>query len=151
MTLRIKTFSAVRWTAAAAFFRIIIRLLQVAVLARLLDKEDFGLMAMALVIIDFASIFSDLGLNSAFTSHPNVTDDERSSLFWANMLSSGFFCMMAIIAGVVFANYIYAEPRLIWINICIAPLFIINALGIQIKNSAEKNLNFKRVTYIELA
>ena len=90
MTLRLKTFSAIRWTAAAALFKILIRILQVAVLARLLAKEDFGLMAMALVIIDFASIFSDFGLNSSFMHRRDVTEDERSSLFWANICSSIF-------------------------------------------------------------
>ncbi len=151
MSLRVKTFSAIRWTAAAALFKIVIRILQVAILARLLEKVDFGLMAMALVVIDFASIFSDLGLNSAFMHRRDVTNDERSSLFWANISSSTVFCSLAILVGIIFAQYVYGEPRLIGIIICTAPLFIVNALGVQVKTSAEKELNFKRITYIDLA
>ena len=150
MTLRLKTFSAIRWTASAALFKILIRVLQVAILARLLAKEDFGLMAMALVIIDFASIFSDLGLNSAFMHRRDVNDNERSSLFWANICSSVVFCIIAILAGVIFAYYVYNEARLIGVIIFTAPLFIINAFGVQIKTNSEKELNFKRITCIDL-
>lgn len=150
MSLRVKTFSAIRWTASAAFFRIIVRLLQVAIMARLLAKEDFGLMAMALVVIDFASIFSDLGLNSAFMFSRDVTNNERSSLFWANVLSGAFFTLLTASLSGIFANYVYDEPRLMPIIISISPLFLINAFGVQLKTSAEKDLNFKRITYIEL-
>ena len=79
LNIRLKAFTAIRWTASAALFRIIIRLLQVAILARLLAKEDFGLMAMALVAIDFANVFADLGLNGSLMHRRNVTAGERSS------------------------------------------------------------------------
>ncbi|NBX01533.1 colanic acid exporter [bacterium] len=150
MALRAKTFSAVRWTAAASLIKILLRIFQISILARLLPKEDFGLMAMALVVIDFASIFSDLGLNSAFMQKKDVTANERSSLFWANIFSSLVFCMLTMVLSPFFSYVVYGESRLLWVIILIAPLFIINALGVQIKTNSEKELNFKRITYIDL-
>lgn len=148
--LKTKTFSAVRWTAAASLVKILLRILQISILARLLEKEDFGLMAMALVVIDFASIFADFGLNSAFMQRRDVTNEERSSLFWANIFTSFLFCILTISLSPLFANIVYHENRLIWVISLIAPLFIINALGVQIRTNSEKELNFKKITFIDL-
>ena len=150
LSIRLKVFSAVRWTAAAALFRIIIRLLTVAILARLLAKEDFGLMAMALVAIDFANVFADLGLNGAFMHRRNITAGERSSLFWANIFCGIFLCVMMILMSGLLSNYVYNEPRLVLVVICISPIFIINAFSAQFRVNAEKQLLFKRVTFIDL-
>src|SRR5680860_845334 len=60
MTLKHRTFSAVRWTTTAAAAWALLQLAQVAVLARLLAPEDYGLMAMVAVVLGFATVFTDL-------------------------------------------------------------------------------------------
>lgn len=88
VTLKQKTFSAVRWTAVAAVARAVLQVGQMAVLARLLSPKDYGLMAVVGVVLSFAAVFADLGVNNAYVQRQGVTQEQRSSLFWLNVSMS---------------------------------------------------------------
>ena len=88
MNLREKSFSAVRWTTFDALGKAFLTIASLAVLARILAPEDYGLMAIVTVILGFAGLFGDLGINAAFVQRQDVTDEQRASLFWLNVLVS---------------------------------------------------------------
>ena len=142
MNLKHKTFTAVRWTTAATGIRTLIQLAQVSILARLLLPTDYGLMAIVSVVLAFAGIFSDGGLNSAYVQRQNVSNEERSSLFWLNIFTSCSLTALLIILSPLFAIW-FQDPRLSFILMLSATTFIIGALGQQIRMNAEKRLDFK--------
>ena len=76
---------------------------QVAVLARLLAPEDYGLMAMVTVVLSFTALLSDFGVNSAFLQRRDVSEDQRSSLFWFNVLLSSGLMVLVILLSPLFA------------------------------------------------
>lgn len=149
MTLRHKTFSAIRWTAAAAAMRLILQIAQLAILARLLSPADYGLMAMVGVILSFAALFSDIGINSAFVQRQNITLEQRSSLFWANLLTSTALTGLLIVVSPILA-WLFDDPRLTPLIMLSASTFILSALGQQILMSAEKSLTFRPVVILEI-
>ena len=61
MSLKKDLFSGVFYTAVARYSGLIVSLVIAGVLARLIPPEDFGVVAVATVIISFFGIFSDLG------------------------------------------------------------------------------------------
>ena len=85
MSLRRKTFSAVRWTTVSSASKAILSVASIAVLARLLVPDDYGLMAMVSAVLGIAGLFADLGANSAFVQRQGVTQEQRSSLYWLNV------------------------------------------------------------------
>lgn len=149
MTLRHKTFSAIRWTAAAAAMRLMLQIAQLAILARLLSPADYGLMAMVGVILSFAGLFSDIGINSAFVQRQNITLEQRSSLFWANLLTSTALTGLLIAVSPILA-WLFDDPRLTPLIMLSASTFILSALGQQILMSAEKSLTFRPVVILEV-
>ncbi|MEE9912507.1 MAG: MOP flippase family protein [Deltaproteobacteria bacterium] len=149
MTLRHKTFTAVRWTTAAALSRALLQLVQVAVLARLLAPTDYGLIAMVGVVLGIAGLFSDLGLNSAYIQKQDVAPEHRSSLFWLNVGMSSILTILVVITSPVVA-FLFGDERLTLLLISSAPVFAINAVGQQIRMTREKELNFKPVVLLEL-
>ena len=148
MTLRHKTFAAVRWTTVAAVARAALQLAQVAVLARLLAPEDYGLMAMVWVVTGFAAIFSDLGVNSAFIQCQSVTPEQRSSLFWLNVIVSVGLTVVVLAFSPLLARF-FADERLTPLLRIAAPTFVIAALGMQVRMAAEKALHFRPVVVVE--
>lgn len=147
--LRAKAFSAVRWTAVSAASRALLNLVQLATLARMLLPEDYGLMAMVTAIIGFAGIFSDFGFNSAFLQRTSVTLSERSSLFWANVLLSCLVMAVVMLCAPLLVHLMKNEHLFGPLLAC-APIFVFNALGQQLKMSAEKSLDFRPVIISEL-
>lgn len=149
MTAVNRTYSAVRWTTASSAARTVLRILQVAVLARFLAPSDFGLMAMATVVLSYASLFSDMGLSTAFVQRQQISQEERSSLYWLSV-TVGAALMLFVMVISPLAALFFEEPQLVPLMILVSTNFLIIALGQQFRVDAEKALNFRPVALIEV-
>jgi O-antigen/teichoic acid export membrane protein len=126
------------------------QLAQIAVLARLLSPEDYGLMAMVAVVLGFAKIFTDMGINSAYVQRQNVTREQRSSLFWLNLAISGALTLLLFFCSPMIAEF-FGDDRLTPLLMLAASIFVIIALGQQVRMTAEKALDFRNVALTEIA
>lgn len=149
MTLKHRTFSAVRWTTAAAVVRALLQLGQVSVLARLLAPDAYGLMAMIAVVLGFATVFTDMGVNSAYVQRQDVTPEQRSSLFWLNTAIGSGLTLFVLSCSSLIAGF-FGDERLTPLLMLASSTFVITALGQQVKITAEKALEFRPVALIEM-
>src|SRR6516162_1616875 len=62
----------------------VIRLVSVAILARLLVPQYFGLLSMVTAVTSIAERFKDLGLSDATIQQKEITHEQVSTLFWVN-------------------------------------------------------------------
>jgi O-antigen/teichoic acid export membrane protein len=148
--LKQRTFSAVRWTTTATVARTLLQLAQIAVLARMLAPEDYGLMAMVGVVLGFAGIFADMGVNSAYIQRQDVTPEQRSSLFWLNVCMSSVLTLLVLMLSPLIAHF-FGDVRLSHLLMLAATTFVISALGQQLRMNAEKELDFRAVVLQEVA
>jgi O-antigen/teichoic acid export membrane protein len=149
MTLRQAAFSAARWTTAAAVTRSVLQVAQVAVLTRLLVPEDYGLMAIVISVMGFATIVSDLGVSSAIIQKQDTTDAQYSTLYWVNVLCGvGVMMLVAVVSPLVAA--VYGDARLVPLLIATSVSFPVIAIGHQLKVRAEKDLRFGALARIEI-
>ena len=70
------------WTFGAQCGRFALTLSTTAVMARLLVPEDFGLVAMVMVVVGAAGLFRDLGLTTAIIQARTVSRQQASNIFW---------------------------------------------------------------------
>lgn len=150
VTLKQKTFSAVRWTAVAAVARAVLQVGQMAVLARLLSPKDYGLMAVVGVVLSFAAVFADLGVNNAYVQRQGVTQEQRSSLFWLNVSMSTGLTLLVVAVSPLFARF-FGDEHLTPLLMLSASTFVLSALGQQVRMAAEKELDFRPVVFLEIA
>src|SRR6201999_668490 len=66
------------------------------VLARLLNPEQFGYVAMATTVLNFLAVFRDFGLTSATIQRQNLSQRERDYLFWMNALIVVIISLVAV-------------------------------------------------------
>lgn len=149
MTLKINTYSSVRWTTGGSIFRVLLQIAQLAVLVRLLRPEDYGLMAMVAVVTSLTTLFADMGLSNAYVQRRQVSEAERSSLFWANILLSIALTILVVVCSPVCAMLLGDERLSPLLQLASATL-VINALGQQLRKHAEKHLNFRGVVLTEI-
>ncbi len=150
MSLREKTFSAVRWTSLSAIVRGVIQFAQVAILARLLTHEDFGLMAIIWVVIQMANILVDSGIGAAYMQRKEVTEEQRSSLFWFNVFLGLIVTLMMVLASPML-GWFFGDDRYTTLMMLCAPTLLINALSMQLVWTAEKKLEFRSVSIMQIA
>ena len=100
MTLKAQAVTGIKWTSIAQFGQQVVQFATTIILARLLAPSDFGLVAMALVVIGFLSIFRDLGTSAAVIQHRDPSEALLCSIFWINALI-GLLGMTAVLMTAV--------------------------------------------------
>jgi lipopolysaccharide exporter len=142
--LRLRAAAGMRWTAAASACIVFTQVLQLLVLARHLSPTDFGLIGLLLLIVGFARAYTDLGFSAALIYRQDATNDERSSLYWLNVIA-GFSVAAVVAATAQPVSHLMREPRLTPYLQTLALLFLIVPLGKQFEVLLEKALRFKRI------
>jgi len=139
--------ASARVCAQAANF--VLRVGSLAILARLLDPKDFGLVGMVTAFTGVLTLFRDFGLSAATVQRVDVTEKQTSTLFWINVLVGAILTSVtALLAPVVSA--FYHEPRLFWVTIIVAIGFLFNAAGIQHSALLQREMRFSALSMIDL-
>lgn len=73
MSLREKTISGAKWSAIATVIIIGLGLVQMTVLARIIDNHQFGLLTVSLVIIALADTLSDFGIANSIIQRKEIS------------------------------------------------------------------------------
>ncbi len=127
----------------------ILGLVSVAILARLLNVADFGLVAMVTAITGFVGMFKDAGLSMATIQRDQVTHEQVSTLFWINVTLS--VILMGLVAAMAPAiAWFYGEPRLLWITLAIAGTFLLGGLAIQHQALLQRQMRFGTLAAINV-
>lgn len=85
MSLREKTISGAKWSAIATVIIIGLGLVQMTVLARIIDNHQFGLLTVSLVIIALADTLSDFGIANSIIQRKEISHLELTTLYWLNV------------------------------------------------------------------
>lgn len=150
MNLRTSAAAGVRWSAAAEAITVSLHLVQTVVLARLLAPEDFGLMAMTLMVVGLAHAYADLGISNALIYRQDTTREQLSSLYWLTVIS-GLATFFLVLATAPLAAALFGEPRLQDLVMLVAVVFLVAPAGQQFQLLLQKHLRFRELAWVEIA
>jgi O-antigen/teichoic acid export membrane protein len=134
---------------ASVYGRGILQILGSIVLARLLTPEDFGLFAIVLVLMRFAPLLIDFGFADATTQRRRITQSQCSTLFW---LSSGigFAVALGLVVCSPLIAWLYQEPRLQSIALCLSITFVFTGLSAQHLSLLRRTMRFAEIAKIQI-
>lgn len=118
-------------------------------LARLLDPSEFGLIAMVMVVIGMAAVFSDSGLGVSLIQRRRVLPIHYSSVFYFNILIAIFLCLVTFLSAGRIAEF-YNNEELIPLAQIMSISFIIGAFSSVQSIRLRKELNYALLTKIGL-
>jgi O-antigen/teichoic acid export membrane protein len=81
-----------------------------AVLARLLLPADFGYLAMAAVVTEFAGLFGSFGFTNVLIQRKRITRSQLDTVFWAT-LAMGIALMLLVFVLSFFSGALFADPK----------------------------------------
>lgn len=142
--------SGIKWVSVSTFGRRILALLANIVLAHLLVPADFGLVAMAAVILGFIEIFKDLGTGAAIVRQKELRDGQLCSIFWFNIAFGALATVAAIVLAPLVATF-YHEPRVTHVLQAMAISFLLSAMTIVQTSVLTWKMEFDKIAKIELA
>ena len=126
-----------------------IRIGTLMIMARLLNRADFGLVGMVTAVTGVFSVFRDFGLSAAAVQRTTITKEQASTLFWINLVV-GTILALLVVAIAPFVARFYREPRLVGVTISLASAFLFNAAGVQQTATLERQLRFTTLSTIDV-
>lgn len=127
-----------------------VRVGSLMILARILEPEDFGLVAMVTAFTGVLHLFRDFGLATAAIQRTSITNQQISTLFWINLLIGTVLTSLAIASAPLIADF-YHEPRLSAVTVALAIGFLFNAAGVQHSALLQRQMRFATLAAIDTA
>lgn len=138
-----------RWVGVAQGARLGVQVLGLLILSRLLTPEDFGLVAMASVVANFAILLRDLGTGAALIQKPVLHDDTVLATFWLNA-AIGVVLALLVAGGAFFIARGFEAPPLAPLLMVLALAFPLNGLSVVHQSLLERESRFSTVARIEI-
>ncbi|KYJ86993.1 hypothetical protein AS592_00345, partial [Sulfurovum riftiae] len=114
-------------------------------LARLLEPAEFGLIAMVMVIIGIAQVFTDVGLGSALIQRRRVLPVHYSSVFYFNIFIASILTLITFLSASWIGAF-YNNNQLVSIAQVMSIAFLINAFSSVQATKLRKELNYTALT-----
>lgn len=148
-TLTRRALAGAGWLSLSTGIRQALSFISVAILARLIGPESYGLMGMAALLTTFLYNFRDLGTASAIIQRPDVSGRLLSSLFWVNV-SLGLLLSLITLAIAEPAARFFHEPRLEAILQALSPSFFLSSSGMVHYAMLNREMSFDKLAWSDL-
>jgi polysaccharide transporter, PST family len=129
--------------------KVTLQFVNLVLLARLLQPEDFGLVAMVIAIYGVCDILLDFGLSTASIQVKDISKGQISNLFWVNLLIGLLFSLISFFSAGLIASF-YGRPELIEIAQYISIVFLFNGIAAQYKAQLNRSFKFKQMAATDI-
>ncbi len=142
--------SNVQWAAASQFGRVAISLVSIAIFARILPASDFGLLAMATIVTNFAGILRDMGTSAAIIQRGTISNELLDTVFWSNVVFGVILGGIIAVTSPLVAN-VFREPAIQPLLIYLSLAFPLGSSGAPHLALLERSSRFKSIAIVEIA
>jgi O-antigen/teichoic acid export membrane protein len=111
-----------------SFSKKLIGLFSTLILARTLVPEDFGLVAIATLLVGFLDVFTQTGANQYLTRADTVTEKMLNTSWTINIILKGIIAISLVAVAPLAVDY-YSEPRLFPVLSVFAVMMLISSLN----------------------
>ncbi len=137
------TIKALFWKLFEQGGTAIATLLVQVVMARMLDPDEFGMLAIMLVFVNVGNVIVQSGLNTAIIQAPDVSERDYSTVFWMSLgisllLYAGIFLAAPLVAA------FYEMPAMVWPLRGLVLVLIINAYNSIQEAIVARQLQFNK-------
>lgn len=147
--LRSKTVKAISHLGMGGVAGKLISLGTTLVMARILSPADYGLMAIAMVVIGFVGFFNEVGIGAAIVQRAKLTDSEVNGCFAVALMASLVLFTGTNLASDVVAGFM-GNPRLGPMISVLSIAFVLGAFGTVPQALLRKEMRYKAVAAIAI-
>lgn len=145
-----RTVKGTAWNYATFILGKLVTFAATTILARLLAPEDFGLMSLGLIAINYLDTFGELGVGSAVIFRRENDKDNANVAFTMAMLVNIILAAIAFLVAPAVAAF-FKEPRVIPVVQVLAVTFIFSGLGRIHEALLKKDLKFRKTVIPQIA
>ena len=137
-----KTRQGVLWTAFYDAFEFVLDIGSSIILARILFPEDFGLMGIVYIAIQFARRLASFGFSTVLVQMKEVKDEHYDTVYIMNMVLMGLVTGFLFFSAPYYANF-FDNQKLNLILKVIAFDFLLKAFASVPTSILKRHMNFR--------
>lgn len=116
-------------------------------IARLLEPDDYGIVAIGILVIMVVTIFHELGLSNYVIFKKDIEDIELNTIFWINFCLSGVITVIVFLVA-PFLAYFFENSLLVNVIRVLALSIIPSSIGIVPNSLMRKRLQYKLIAKV---
>ena len=147
--LKSKTGKALKWNTGYTLIENVISLGIGIILARLLDPNQFGILAVALALSSFVNSFVDGGFGSAIVQSKQLKESDLSTIYTLNLIVAIFFSVTLFSLSGLIGDF-FQNKNIGEVSKALTLIFLFQAFIVVPKNFLVRNVDFKSIAIIEL-
>ena len=148
-TLTNRTVYGFIWLFTGTNAQAVLQLVVMIILARLLTPVDFGVVGMAMVVVGFSQIFSQLGVGPAIVQIANLSKVHIKAGFTLSVMLSCFVGMIILLSAPLFARFFRMTDLQPVIQV-LALVFPITGLSVIGEALLQRDMQFKKLAIINM-
>ncbi|NIE54825.1 oligosaccharide flippase family protein [Pantoea sp. Ap-870] len=148
MAIRERNLDSAKWSVLSSIKIVGIGVLQLSLLAQILQANELNLLAIAVVILLVIDTLADRGFGNALIRYQSLNNSELSTLYWGNVLS-GLFIFATLFIGSDIYSRIMGQPELAIMLEMISVIFIIIPQGQHYRAILQREKQFTRIAFTE--
>src|SRR5688500_15985008 len=100
-----RTFTGFLWVFLGSGIQVVLKIGVLAVLARLVKPSDFGLMGIALIVMEFAKMITHMGVGPALVQRQELEQRHLTTGFTLSLVIGGFFALVLLATAPYIATF----------------------------------------------
>ena len=149
MSLARAAVAGVRWTTLSMVVTLATQIVRLLFLGRLLTPDEFGLMAIMLVVLGLAEQVAQFGLGDALVQREQPTQLERSSLYWLSVCL-GLIAFVLICGASAPVAALVSMPEVAKLLPVLATVFLFVPFGNQPRALLQRSLDFRALALSDI-
>ncbi|GAB2955583.1 hypothetical protein GCM10027048_21770 [Hymenobacter coalescens] len=138
-----------KWTTAATLTTSLLQVGYTAVMARLLSPADFGLVALAGILLRFGSYFAQMGMEQAIIQKAELTDRDVRAAFTSSVgLSVVFGGLLVLLAPV--GGHLLEQPTVVPVVRALAGGLLLTGLHATAISLLRRHMRFRTLAAVEV-
>jgi len=142
--------SSLKWQTLSKTLTQVVSWGSTIVVIRLLSPHDYGLMAMAMVVIGFVTLISEMGFGSAIVQSKEIDVYQKRCLFGAALVVNSTVAILVAASAPAIATF-FSEPRLEMLIMLLCIQLPMAALTTIPESIARRKMDFKSLSIVEMA
>lgn len=129
-------------TLSGQWIRFVVQLAALAVLARILSPDDYGVLSMVIAIAGVATLLGDFGLSMASIQSTEVTNAQRNNLLWINVALGLILGAVVFLLAYPIAAF-YGRDELVLVCQALSVVFLVNSITAQFRAEVSRHFRFR--------
>ena len=148
MAIRERSFTGAKWSILSSIKVIGIGVLQLSLLAQILQANELNLLAVAIVGLLIIDTLADLGFSNALIRSGSLSVRDQSMLYWGNMLLSLIIFAVLFIGSDLIGSYLQQPEMAIMLEM-VSVVFIIIPQGQHYRAILQREKQYTRIAFTE--